>query len=370
MTERVMVIFGGVSTEHEISCRSAYYIIGALREAGYEVCPVGITLQGEWISFHCKDEVLLSEDWVIQAKAALVESGSERIPRSVSSVRHFLASFCDNQLPDLIFPAVHGINCEDGALQGLLQLSDIPYVGSPVRASAVAMDKVSCKVIAVAAGVPQVPFLAFDRQDIAVRLEDIIAEIETQLGYPCFLKPSNGGSSVGTCSARQREELISALNEVAQYDEVVLVETFIDGRELEVAVLGNRELEVAPVGEIIKAEDVEYYDYETKYLSDSGASVRIPADIPENLQAELQSYAMRIYRACGCAGLSRVDFFWDRRDGKVYFNEINTLPGFTPISLYPQAFAKVGYTLPGLVKRLCDLAVEKHFEQRRRTSRS
>ncbi|HHX36711.1 MAG TPA: ATP-grasp domain-containing protein, partial [Clostridiaceae bacterium] len=189
------------------------------------------------------------------------------------------------------------------------------------------------------------------------------------LGLPCFLKPSNGGSSVGTQAAATKEELAIALTEVSHFDQTVLVESFIDGRELEVAVLGNRTLEVAEVGEIVKADDIVYYDYETKYISNTGASVCIPADIPASLQTRLQDYAKRIYRACGCAGLARVDFFLDRRDGQVYFNEINTLPGFTPISLYPRAFAQAGYTLSELVRKLCELAIEQHADQKRQVAR-
>ncbi|HHX37315.1 MAG TPA: D-alanine--D-alanine ligase A, partial [Clostridiaceae bacterium] len=186
MAERVMVIFGGVSTEHEISCRSAYYIIGGLREAGYEVIPVGITQQGEWLPYHCDDAILLSADWVGPTREVLAEKKEKNTVCSLSSVRNFLVALCGGLVPDVIFPAVHGINCEDGALQGLLQLADIPYVGSPIKASAVAMDKVSCKVVVAATGVPQVNYLAYHRQDINRRPETIVAEIESQLGLPCF----------------------------------------------------------------------------------------------------------------------------------------------------------------------------------------
>lgn len=365
MSETVMALFGGVSTEHMVSCRSALNIISGLRAHGYEVVPVGITKAGSWLPFLLPDEEMTAPDWEERAATALAASG--RVARPVASVRDFLVELCGGTEPDIIYPAVHGINCEDGALQGLLQLSGIPYVGSHVLASAACMDKAHAKIVVGSIGVPQVPHSICRRHDIQKDAQAVAKRVIAELGLPCFLKPANGGSSVGTLSVHKEEDLPQALAEAATYDPVVLVESFVNARELEVAVLGNDAPRAAAVGEIVKADSAAYYDYRTKYFDAESSWVEIPAAIPQALSDRVRRYALDIYRVFGCSGCARVDFFLDKDNGAVYFNEVNTLPGFTSISLYPKAFEADGLALPDLLHELCELAKDKHRAEDRRS---
>lgn len=365
---KVCVLFGGVSTEHLISCRSAYSIMRALREAGHEVYPIGMTMEGEWLRFLASDDCLLGQGaWEAPARKALADA-APRMPeaKDLASPFAFLRYHCGGVRPDVVFPAVHGINCEDGVLQGFLEMCGIPYVGPGVLASAVGMDKSFSKMIFDAAGIPQVPSAVSRRE--AIR-QDAAAEaerLEKALGFPMFLKPANGGSSVGTTKAETHEELLKALHMVSSFDEKVLAERFVRARELEVAVLGNEKPEPAGPGEIVKDSEVDYYDYETKYFK-PGADVVIPAEVDEATAAKIRELALRAYKALGSAGLSRVDFFLEEGSGKIYLNEINTLPGFTSISLYPMAWEKAGLEMPELLTRLCRLAIERQAAEARRT---
>lgn len=348
----VMVIFGGVSTEHLISGRSAYNVIQGLRAAGIEVITVGITKNGEWLPYKGDDKSILEGTWEEQARAAGLSRGTTALPLSV---REWIVALA-GRLPDCIFPAAHGVNCEDGALQGLLQLSGIPYVGCHVLASAAGMDKCHSKIVFAQAGIPQCRHIAVSRSELKDRRIEVIEKIESELGYPCFLKPNQGGSSVGTKRAGDRGELEAALDHTALFDSTVLVEEFIKGREIEVAVMGNEEPETAVIGEVATAGHVDYYDYETKYFSDDGAVVLLPAPLEPETESRIRNYAVEAWRALGCRGLSRVDFFLTAA-GDIYINEINTMPGFTAISVFPQAFAKSGKTIGQLTSELCDLAV-------------
>jgi D-alanine-D-alanine ligase len=347
----VCVLFGGVSTEHMISLRSAYNVISALRKAGFKVLPVGITASGRWARFCGPDDRILSGTWEEATEPVNLPS-----PVAGISIREFLCSIAGGE-PDVVFPVVHGINCEDGTIQGLLELSGIPYVGCNVLASAAGMDKLHAKRIFRTAGIPQCRYLAVTRADLQRGIGKIQARIERRIGYPCFLKPNNGGSSVGTKRVDSAEGLQEALEEVSAYDYVTLVEEWIPAREIEAAVIGNDSPKVAMLGEILTAEDVAYYDYHTKYFSAEGSSVCIPAQIPPEMTTRIRRYAKKAYLALGCSGLSRVDFFVDRRDGRILINEINTLPGFTPISLFPKAWALSGLPPEKLVARLCTYAV-------------
>ena len=348
----VLVIFGGVSTEHLISGRSAYNVIQGLIEAGLEVVAVGITRQGKWLPYKGDYKSILEGTWEAEAAAAGLERDAVALPLSVKDWIVALAG-C---LPDCIFPVVHGINCEDGALQGLLQLSGIPYVGCHVLASAAGMDKCHSKIVFSQTGIPQCRHIAVNRSDLKTRRSEIIERIETELGYPCFLKPNQGGSSVGTKRAGDRAELESALEHTALFDSVVLVEEFVKAREIEVAVMGNEEPETAVIGEVATAGHVDYYDYETKYFSDDGAIVLLPAPLEPEIENAIRSYAVKAWKALGCRGLSRIDFFLTDA-GDIYINEINTMPGFTAISVFPQAFAKSGKPIGQLTRELCELAV-------------
>lgn len=357
----VMVLFGGVSPEYAVSLQSAYAVIGALRTRGHRVLPVGITQEGLWRRFDGPDEAILSDTWH--------QEPLEQTSQPVRSPRAFIEAFY-GCLPDCVFPAVHGVNCEDGALQGFLTLADLPYVGSQVLASAACMDKQHAKRVFRDAGLPQCAFTAITRQQIHEDLDGACQQVAQATGFPCFLKPSNGGSSIGTQRVDQVGELADALKAVSSYDPVVLAEAFIRAREIEVSVLGGSDPLVGALGEIVTDERAfTHYDYEAKYLSADGARVLVPAPLDEPTADLIRGYALRAYRSMGCTGMSRIDFFIDRDDGSVYLNEINTLPGFTTISVYPKSFAATGLAMDELVERLCLEALSTHQAARKRVTR-
>ena len=372
---KVLVLFGGVSTEHMVSCRSAVNIIRGLRDAGHEVLRVGITEHNEWLRFLPPDEAIAAPDWERLAREALAaappappvpETEGEGLEHGANSLRRFVLGHAGGAV-DVVFPAVHGINCEDGALQGLLQLTGLPYVGSEILASALAMDKQLTKQVCAAAGIPVCPGERVTRHMLESEgAEAVAARLVAALGLPLFVKPVNGGSSVGTMAADDAGKLAEALQHAALYDRQILVEERISGREIEVAVLGNGPYEAARAGEIIMADDVAYYDYQTKYFSGSAQSeAEVPARLDAAVEARVRDYAVTACEALGIAGLARVDFFYDEGSGRVLLNEINNLPGFTAISLYPQAFAHAGIGLAELTDRLCALALEAHGSRRR-----
>ncbi len=361
--KHVLVLFGGVSTEHMVSCRSAFNIISGLRESGHKVSSVGITKSGEWLRFLAEDKEIVSPNWDVIAREALADRRAFYQPSM--SIREFIINVAGG-LPDVIFPAVHGINCEDGVLQGLLEMSGIPYVGAGVLSSALCMDKASTKKLISLTGIDQCNFTISNRYDILKDLEFEVKRIEGLVSYPMFLKPSNGGSSVGTTKVVNRDELETALVEVSTFDRTVIIEEYLDARELECAVLGNLNPVASRVGEILISDTVEYYDYETKYFSDTDSEAKIPADISLELEAKIQAQAIEAFIALGVKGLARVDFFLDRKTGALYFNEVNNLPGFTSISLYPKAFEAQGILLPELVSTLCTLAIEEKLAASRK----
>jgi D-alanine-D-alanine ligase len=361
MAQTVLVLFGGVSTEYAISLRSAYNIIGGLRAAGYRVVRVGITPQGDWLRFDGPDEAIAADTWQNLAQAAADQAAV--LP--IRSPRDFIVALC-GCVPDCVFPAVHGINCEDGALQGLLRLSGLPTVGCGVLASAACMDKLHARQVFRAAHIPQCKATSATREQIRRNAASVAERAARKVGYPCFLKPSNGGSSVGTCRADNLEELVAALGQASQYDRVVLIEAFVQAREIEVSILGNDNPRIGAVGEVATTAAVAYYDYEAKYLRDDGAAIHVPAELDETTAARVRRYALKAYKAMGCTGMARVDFFIERGTGAVLLNEINTIPGFTPISIFPKAFAAAGLTLPALVRRLCQLAIREHQALSRR----
>jgi D-alanine-D-alanine ligase len=349
---KVMVLFGGVSTEHLISLRSAYNIISGLRRAGLTVLPVGIAKNGDWLTYNGPDEAIPDGSWEQIAR----DQDAQRQVFPVRSPRDFVTQFHD-KVPDVIFPAVHGINCEDGTLQGLLELSGLPYVGCGVLASAAGMDKLHAKMVFRAAHIPQCKYMAVTRAEINRDPQRVAAKVAAKIGFPCFLKPSNGGSSVGTCRADDLSNLASALAEVSTYDSTVIIEEFLVAREIEVAVIGNESPKAAVIGEVQTSASVQYYDYEAKYFKADGAEVMVPANLTPEMAARVKRLALKAYKALGCRGLSRVDFFLTRDGDNLYLNEVNTLPGFTPISIFPKAFAASGLELDALVKKLCQLAV-------------
>jgi len=359
MAKKVLVLFGGVSTEHLISCRSACNILSGLRKAGYQVVRVGITKDGRWGRFDGTDEDIRDMKWSDRLSFSTIQG------ESPASVRDFIVAAAGGEVPDVIFPAVHGINCEDGALQGLLELSGFPYVGSGVLASSVLMDKLYAKKLFARARIPQCRYTSATRQQISRNASLTAAKIALDIGFPCFLKPSNGGSSVGTMRADNLTALEQGLVEVAQYDRTVLVEEYVNAREIEVAVMGNEKPLASVAGEIATDASVPFYDYNTKYFSASGADVYLPALLDPKMMLHVKKLAVKAYKTAGASGLSRVDFFLDRVTGRLYLNEINTLPGFTEISLFPKAWEVSGVPLDKLMKKLVTYALDESENKKR-----
>ena len=348
----VCVLFGGISPEHEVSLRSAESVLNNMDSEKYNIFPVGITKEGHWILFGGTDYSMLP--------AGTWKEHPANRPATISPVRGqgLLSfegdSFVREQI-DVVFPVLHGENGEDGAMQGLLQMAGIPYVGPHVSASAVAMDKTLTKLVADQAGVKQAAWMLVRSTELESRTEQILEQLEEKFSYPMFVKPAGTGSSVGVSKARDREALKAALENAAKFDRKILVEEFIHGREVEVAVMGNDSPVASICGEIDSGAD--FYDYDAKYLTDTSVAY-IPARISEEVEEQVRDAAVRIYTAIGCQGLSRVDFFVTYEDQRVVFNEINTLPGFTSISMYPKLFAASGIPGGQLIDGLLKLAME------------
>ena len=347
----VCVLFGGVSPEHEVSLRSAESVLNRLDKDKYHIFPVGITKDGDWILFGGKDYGMLP--------AGTWQNCEENRRAAISPVRgQGLLSFENDcvvrERIDVVFPVMHGENCEDGAIQGLLQIAGIPYVGPHVAASAACMDKSITKLIADAAGVRQAAWQLVTRESFARSRESVLSAIEARFAYPVFVKPAGTGSSVGVAKAKDRAALETAVEAALKYDRKVLVEEFILGQEVEVAVLGNDNPFASVCGEIDAG--AEFYDYDAKYVSDC-ARLYIPARLSEQTAEQVRELAVRVYTAMGCRGLSRVDFFV-KDGGEVIFNEINTIPGFTSISMYPKLFEASGIAYSELLDDLIALALE------------
>lgn len=338
---RVAVLFGGRSGEHEVSVRSAASVIAALDRTKYDVIPVAITKQGRWLPPVESSRLL----------PASVE-GSVSLGGTVSVAPEPAASAG----ADVVFPVLHGTYGEDGTVQGLLELANVPYVGSGVLGSAAGMDKDVMKRLFYERGLASVPHIAVPRR----RREQAIPAVEQRFGYPVFVKPANLGSSVGVRKAVDREALRAALDEAARYDRKLVVEPAIDGREIECAVLGNDEPEASVAGEIIPHAD--FYDYAAKYETDS-AELVIPANLTPGQHAEVRRLAVEAFRAVDARGLARVDFFVERGTGKALLNEINTMPGFTSISMYPKLWEATGVPYGQLLDRLIALALEEFADK-------
>ncbi len=348
----VCILFGGISPEHKVSLRSAESVLNNIDKEKYTVLPVGITQEGQWILFGGSDYAMLpAGTWMTHP---------DNCPAAISPVRgQGLLCFDRNTVTtrkiDVAFPVMHGENCEDGAMQGLLQMAGIPYVGPHVAASAVAMDKTLTKLVVDHAGVPQAAWQLVRRSDLGNRREKMLDLLEARFSYPMFVKPAGTGSSVGVSKASGRSALEKALESAADFDDKILVEEFIHGREIEVAVMGNETAVASICGEIDSGAD--FYDYDAKYITDTSTAY-VPARIPEDVQEMVREEAVKVYQAVGCQGLSRVDFFVTYEENRVVFNEINTLPGFTSISMYPKLFAASGIPYSQLIDELLKLAQE------------
>lgn len=366
--KRVAIIFGGQSSEHEVSRVSAQSVIENIDKQKYDVEIIGITKSGQWLKYDGPVEKIGNGDWEAIAQKKPVESLAQAGISSsgittVNSVRQIMPGNVKAPI-EVIFPVLHGCNGEDGTIQGLFELAGIPYVGCGVLGSAVGMDKAYTKIIFEKEGLPQGDYLVFNRKQVYNRIEDVVAQIEGRLTYPCFVKPSNAGSSVGVNKASDRESLVKALNIAAKNDRRILVEEFINGREIECAVLGNDNPVASTVGEVVPCND--FYDYEAKYQVGDSSKVVIPApNLSKETVEKIREYAVRAFKCLDCAGLSRVDFFVHKETGEIYINEINTLPGFTQISMYPKLWAASGIPYSELINKLIELAFERYEDTRR-----
>lgn len=350
---RVGLIFGGKSAEHEVSLQSARNIVDALDPDRFEVTLIGIDKQGQWHINDLGDYLLNAED---PARIALHRSGQgvALVPgREAQQLQALQPASALAQI-DVVFPIVHGTLGEDGSLQGLLRMANLPFVGSGVLGSAVSMDKDVAKRLLRDAGLDVAPFVTLRRRDADTA---DFAAISAKLGLPLFVKPANQGSSVGVSKVRDAAEFAQALALAFSFDHKVLVESAIVGREIECAVLGNEAPEASVCGEVVVHD--EFYSYDTKYISETGAEVVVPASIDEDAQERIRAIALRAYETLECAGLARVDVFLTA-EGRIVINEINTLPGFTRISMYPKLWGASGVSYRGLITRLVELAIERH----------
>lgn len=353
--KKALIIFGGASSEHFVSCVSASYVISNIPTDKYDVVTVGITRDGEWYLYEGDVSFLPEDKWLENGKITKAVLSPDRKDKS-------LIVFRDDKVEkikiDVAFPVLHGKNGEDGTIQGLLELSGIPYVGSDCRSSACSMDKAITNTLADSAEICQAKWLSCVAEEYREIKDGFLKKAEDYLGYPIFVKPANAGSSVGVSKAVDRASLEKAMEVAFKEDRKVVLEEFVDGFEVECAVLGNFDAQAMSVGQIKPAN--EFYDYEAKYENDN-SELYIPAHIPEETIEEVRKTAVRIYKVLGCSGLSRVDFFVTKRDGKVIFNEINTIPGFTPISMYAKLCEYSGISYSQLVDRLLMLAEERMY---------
>ncbi len=353
---RIGVIFGGRSGEHEVSLASAASVIRALAPEKYETVPIGITKEGRWLA-GIGAQKMLSE--VLKTGEAVTLPAD---PTAAGLLRLTPGGERSGMNLDVVFPVLHGTFGEDGTVQGLLELAGLPYVGPGVLASAVGMDKDVQKRLFAQAGLPIVPFLAVQRSEWERQPKSVLALVRKKFRFPVFVKPATLGSSVGMTRVAKPGMLAAAIDLAAEYAMKILVERCVTAREIEVAVLGNDDPHASIPGEIIPHR--EFYDYAAKYL-ESGTRLLIPAALTKRQAATFQDFAVRAFRALDGAGMARCDFFLERRTGNIFINEINTIPGFTSISMYPKMWEASGLPYPQLIDRLIELALERHREKAR-----
>ena len=353
MKKKICVIFGGESTEYEISLKSAFSVLEKLDKNIYDIITVGITKAGRWYLYDGDYAKIPTDNWYDDSLSpvSLMHGSKESCIAVFGSDGTYKKVYFD-----VAFPVLHGKNGEDGTIQGLFEIAGIRYVGVGVIASSVGMDKTFTKIIFKDAGIPQANWVVIAKHEMP-SLDEKIAEIEKTLGYPVFIKPANAGSSIGIGKAKNRDELIAAINEAMKFDRKILVEEFLTGHEVECAVLGNRgSVQASCVGEIVAEQ--EFYTYDAKYASDSKSELYIPAKIDDAYAQKVRENAIKAFEALDGKGLSRVDFFVDEAKDKVCINEINTLPGFTSISMYPKLFEASGIEYTELLSRLIEIALE------------
>jgi D-alanine-D-alanine ligase len=388
---RVGILFGGRSGEHEVSLLSAASVFNAIDKSKYEVVPIGITKQGHWVTAVDAERLLKGKaadheerhlragDPEATPGAAVLATGESVVvpPEPLQPGSSMTAFQTDNAIfrraadrtinVDIIFPVLHGTFGEDGTIQGLLELADLPYVGAGVLGSAAGMDKDIMKALFRAADLPIVKHVTVLRGDWEAEPKRVQKLVESKLKYPVFVKPANLGSSVGISKAHDRKELGPAIDEAARFDRKIVIEQGVGGRkqkarEIECSVLGNDKPEASVPGEIVPGQ--EFYDYNAKYL-DEGSQLIIPAKLSKAEAKKVRQLAIAAFKAVDCSGLARVDFLMDPKTRKIYLNEINTMPGFTSISMYPKLWAATGVTYPELIERLIQLGLERHQEKKK-----
>ena len=351
---RVGVLFGGRSGEHEVSLASAASVIRGLDPDKYEAVPIGITKEGHWLIGQGAQKMLPE---VLRTGQRVTMTAD---PTDAALVR--LDGSGGGQRIDVVFPVMHGTFGEDGTIQGLLDLAGLPFVGAGVLGSAVAMDKDVAKKLLRAAKIPVVPWLAIRRDEWERTPADVTGRIEKEFAYPVFIKPATLGSSVGMTKVHSHEELAAGLNLAAEFAMKIMVELAVTAREIEVSVLGNHEPQASIPGEIVPHR--EFYDYAAKYLEE-GTQLLIPAQLKPAQVKKIQRYAVEAFRALELSGMARVDFFLEKEGGKIYLNEVNTIPGFTSISMYPKLWEASGIPFSKLIDKLIELALEQHAEKAR-----
>jgi D-alanine-D-alanine ligase len=353
---RLAILYGGRSAEHQISVVSARSVMEALDPERFEAVPIGITRQGAWLlSARSPLELSPPDGTLPEVEAAGAEVAlrpEQAAPLTAPGIGRI----------DVVFPILHGPYGEDGTVQGLFELADLPYVGSGVLASALAMDKAMAKVVLAQAGLPQAPYLVVHERAWDTEPDRVAAEVAERLGWPVFTKPARLGSSIGISKVKAPGELAGGLAAAFAHDTKALVEQGIVARELECGVLGNDAPEASVVGEVVPGR--EFYDFEAKYLDES-LKLEIPAPVPDEVKARVRELSLRAFQALDCEGLARVDCFYEEATGRVLLNEVNTIPGFTPKSMFPMLWAASGLAYPDLVARLVELAVERHAARRR-----
>lgn len=357
---RVGVIFGGRSGEHEVSLRSAESIINALDKSRYEIVPIGITQQGRW---------LISRDATAMLPQAVMSSDSQQQVAIIGdpTAQGLMHLGQNGEMPnteplDVVFPVLHGTYGEDGTIQGLLDMAGVPYVGCGVLASATGMDKVVMKQLFERAGLTVTPYCWFLRSSWEESPKKVLKKISRSLGFPVFVKPANLGSSVGISKARDKEELREAIKDAARYDRRIIVERAVTGREIEISVLGNEHPLASLPGEVITGH--EFYDYEDKYIDNVSKTIT-PAKLPKKIIKQIQRDALIAFQAIDGSGLARVDFFVESKTSRVIINELNTMPGFTSISMYAKMWESSGISYRELIDRLIALAFERHADRSR-----
>ncbi|WP_309091251.1 D-alanine--D-alanine ligase [Domibacillus sp.] len=344
MKTKLGLLYGGKSAEHNVSLQTAKAVTAAINLNNFDVYPIYISIDGTW-----------TEGEKLQGPAETVE---ELKLTGNGGTEHVLSMLAQNKY-DVVFPLLHGPNGEDGTVQGLLEVLNVPYVGNGVLASSAGMDKIMMKNVFAQAGLKQVDYTHITKVKWEQNKEEACRRIEEKLGWPCFVKPANLGSSVGISKCQSQDELMAAMEEAFQFDRKVIIEEGVTAREIEVGILGNDEPECSVIGEIVPKKD--FYDYKAKY-EDGDTGLIIPADLTEAQQKEMKELAIRAYQSLDCSGLVRADFFLTKT-GDFLINEVNTMPGFTPFSMFPLLWKEAGVEYPQLIEKMIDLGIERHKEK-------